>query len=77
MAVSEVKRMCEYCENGFNNKPIYMDEYSTIQLDDDNNLDIDYEERFGWDSMYYRRNFQINNCPMCGKKLRDNGYSSQ
>ena len=61
--------MCEYCENGFNNKPLYMDEHSTIQLDNDNNLDIDYEERFGWESMYYRRNIQINNCPMCGKKL--------
>ena len=36
--------MCEYCGNGFNNKPFYMDEHSTIQLDDDNNLDIDYEE---------------------------------
>ena len=46
-----------------------MDEHSTIQLDDDNNLDIDYEERFGWESMYYRRNIQINNCPMCGRKL--------
>lgn len=61
--------MCEYCGNGFNNKPFYMDEHSTIQLDDDNNLDIDYEERFGWESMYYRRNIQINNCPMCGRKL--------
>lgn len=61
--------MCEYCGNGFNNKPLYTDEDSTIQLDDDNNLDIDYEERFGWESMYYRRNIQINNCPMCGRKL--------
>ena len=48
-----------------------MDEHSTIQLDDDNNLDIDYEKRFGWESMYYRRNIQINNCPMCGRKLSE------
>lgn len=64
-----MKSLCEYCGNGFNNKPLYMDEDSTIQLDDENNLDIDYEERFGWESMYYRKNIQINNCPMCGRKL--------
>lgn len=65
--------MCKYCGNGFNNKPFYMDEHSTIQLDDENHLDIDYEERFGWESMYYRRNIQINNCPMCGRKLTQEG----
>lgn len=48
-----------------------MDKYSTIQLDDENRLDIDCAEMFGWDFWYYIKNFEIKYCPMCGKKLKD------
>ena len=34
-------------------------------------LEIQYDEAFGWTSMYYNDCIKINYCPMCGRKLSE------
>ena len=62
--------MCEYCdEPSYERNPLYTDSYSDISIDE-NELDITYYESFGYTSMYYRKVFKINYCPMCGRELK-------
>ena len=61
--------MCDYCENGnYLNKNLTTDKTCEITIFD-NDIEIDYEENFGYTSMYYKGTFHANYCPMCGRKL--------
>ena len=63
--------MCEYCkEPSYERKSLYKDNCSDIQLDSDNDLDISYDETFGFESMYYNKILKINYCPICGRELK-------
>lgn len=67
--------MCKYCQqlNGCDEPlPNINKENSSILLDryeDMAYIEIDYEESFGYTSMYYRDRIYINFCPICGRKL--------
>lgn len=66
--------MCEYCKNLDCNDTRLpnQNKHSEIIIEKDNqgvSLNIDYDENFGYSSMYYRDYIYINYCPMCGKKL--------
>lgn len=60
--------MCEYCEENYINKNMSTDKYCEVAIFD-NDIEIDYEENFGYTSMYYKGTIHINFCPMCGRKL--------
>ena len=62
--------MCEYCKENYNNKNMTKDKYCTIEIID-NDIEIDYEENFGYTSMYYKNSIHINYCPFCGRKLSE------
>ncbi len=67
--------MCEYCEKIINNKRIL-----DIDNDKETYIEIDWQKAFGYmlyveiegqDNDGYKPSqfFQINYCPMCGRKL--------
>ena len=60
--------MCEYCKENYLNKNMSTDKTCEITIID-NDIEIDYEESFGYTSMYYRGTFHVNFCPICGRKL--------
>ena len=69
--------MCEYCEIGANNKNMTSKKYSDVTVDihkDEYVLSIDYCEPYGFESLYYYDYFNINYCPMCGRKLGGSNY---
>lgn len=66
--------MCKYCENLDCNE-IELP-HSTKQamvciekLGDVAYIETDYNESFGYDSMYFYDRIYINYCPMCGRKI--------
>ena len=60
--------MCDYCKENYLNKNMSTDKYCEVAIID-NDIEIDYEENFGYMSMYYKGTFHINYCPICGRKL--------
>ena len=58
---------CEYCKENYLNKNMSTDKTCEISIID-NNIEIDYDENFGYTSMYYKGCFHVNYCPRCGKR---------
>lgn len=69
---SLLSHQCKYCQGG----PIYSSdsdelekEYLYLHIKNDN-LNLFYENADPYESLY--KKFEINYCPMCGRKLRKN-----
>ena len=60
--------MCDYCKENYLNKNMSTDKTCEVTIID-NDIEIDYEENFGYMSMYHKGTFHINFCPICGRKL--------